>query len=150
MAFGAKLIERCIGIDRVPKHDEIDDEPECAKLILLSFMVALTQFATLTMTPVNSVLYGYDPVGRLTMAVSSSGGARSETSAYNSGTNRLASVVNRRANGTPYRRSNGTHLGTTSACKRGPLPVGGGVCAAIRMRSACRSRLPRDVRAAAS
>jgi RHS repeat-associated protein len=35
----------------------------------------------------------YDPVGRLTMAVSSSGSAGSETYAYNSGTNRLASVT---------------------------------------------------------
>lgn len=45
------------------------------------------------LTPANSVLYGYDPVGRLTMAVSSGGGAGSETYAYNSGTNRLASVT---------------------------------------------------------
>ena len=45
------------------------------------------------LTPANSVLYGYDPVGRLTMAVSSSGSTGSETYAYNSGTNRLASAT---------------------------------------------------------
>jgi RHS repeat-associated protein len=45
------------------------------------------------LTPANSVLYGYDPVGRLTMAVSSSGSAASESYAYNSGTNQLASVT---------------------------------------------------------
>lgn len=39
------------------------------------------------------MLYGYDPVGRLTMAASSTGSASSETFAYNPGTNQLASVT---------------------------------------------------------
>ncbi|MDP2129901.1 MAG: RHS repeat-associated core domain-containing protein [Erythrobacter sp.] len=45
------------------------------------------------LVPPNSVLYGYDLVGRLTMAVSSSASAGSETYAYNPGTNQLASVT---------------------------------------------------------
>ena len=45
------------------------------------------------LTPAVSVLYGYDPVGRLTMAVSSGGSAGSETFAYNPATNQLASVT---------------------------------------------------------
>ncbi len=37
------------------------------------------------------------------------------------------------------RRSNGTHFGGISACKRGPLAARGEACASIKMRSACRA-----------
>lgn len=43
--------------------------------------------------PTGSAIYGYDPVGRLTMAVTASGAALAESYAYTPGTNRLASVT---------------------------------------------------------
>jgi RHS repeat-associated core domain len=45
-------------------------------------------------TPANSVLHGYDSVGRLTQTVADGGTAGTESYAYASGTNRLASVTN--------------------------------------------------------
>lgn len=44
-------------------------------------------------TPANSVLYGYDSVGRLNLTVTDGAGGAAETYAYTSGTNRLASVT---------------------------------------------------------
>lgn len=44
-------------------------------------------------TPANSVLYGYDEVGRLTLAVADSSTAGTQSYAYTSGTNRLASMT---------------------------------------------------------
>ncbi|QFT78732.1 RHS repeat-associated core domain-containing protein [Erythrobacter sp. THAF29] len=41
------------------------------------------------MTPANSVLYGYDEVGRLTLAVSDGASTSAETYTYTAGTNRL-------------------------------------------------------------
>ena len=47
MAFRTELVERGIDVDRAPEHDQIDDQPERAKLILLSIAITLAQFAAL-------------------------------------------------------------------------------------------------------
>jgi RHS repeat-associated protein len=44
-------------------------------------------------TPANSAIYGYDEVGRLTLAVADGGSAGSQSYSYTSGTNRLAWVT---------------------------------------------------------
>ncbi len=44
-------------------------------------------------TPANSVIYGYDAMGRLTMAVSDNSALSSETYSYTPGTNQLASFT---------------------------------------------------------
>src|SRR3984957_13441284 len=48
VTFGAELLHGCVHVDRVPEHDEVDDQPECSKLILLALAVALAKFAALT------------------------------------------------------------------------------------------------------
>ena len=40
-AFGTKLVEYGVHVDRVPQHDEVDDDAERAELIFLAFAVAL-------------------------------------------------------------------------------------------------------------
>ena len=48
VTFGTELVHGCVHVDRVPEHDEVDDQPEYSKLILLSPAVALAKFAALT------------------------------------------------------------------------------------------------------
>src|SRR3546814_15966721 len=47
MTFGAELVERGVDVDRVPEHDQIDDEPKRAELIFLPFAVTLTKLTAL-------------------------------------------------------------------------------------------------------
>ena len=47
--LGPELIERHIHVNGVPEHDEVDDESERTKLVLLSLAIALAQFSTLAM-----------------------------------------------------------------------------------------------------
>ena len=46
-AFSTKALQRRVHVDRVPQDDEIDDEAERAKLVFLTFAIALPQFAAL-------------------------------------------------------------------------------------------------------
>jgi hypothetical protein len=39
--FSSKLLQGCIDIERVPEHDNVDDEPECSELVLLPLPIAL-------------------------------------------------------------------------------------------------------------
>jgi hypothetical protein len=47
--LGPELIERRIHVNGVPEHDEVDDESERTKLVLLSLAIAQAQFSTLAM-----------------------------------------------------------------------------------------------------
>ena len=47
VSLGPELIERRIHVNGVPEHDEVDDESERTKLVLLSLAIALAQFAAL-------------------------------------------------------------------------------------------------------
>jgi hypothetical protein len=47
IASGDELVDRRIHVDRVPEHDEIDNQAECSKIIFLSFAIALAQCAML-------------------------------------------------------------------------------------------------------
>ena len=47
VTFGTELVHGCVHVDRVPEHDEVDDQPERSKLILLALAVALPKFAAL-------------------------------------------------------------------------------------------------------
>ena len=47
VTFGSELVHGCVHVDRVPEHDEVDDQPECSKLIVLALAVALAKFAAL-------------------------------------------------------------------------------------------------------
>jgi hypothetical protein len=49
VSLGPELIERRIHVNGVPEHDEVDDESERTKLVLLSLAIALAQFAALAM-----------------------------------------------------------------------------------------------------
>lgn len=43
------MVDGDVHIDRVPEHDDIDDQAERSELILLAFAIALAQFAALSM-----------------------------------------------------------------------------------------------------
>ena len=43
-----QLVKRCIDVDRIPQHNNVDHQTKSAQLVLLSFPVALTQFTPLT------------------------------------------------------------------------------------------------------
>jgi hypothetical protein len=45
-AFFLQLLQRRLHIDCVPEHDHVDDESQRSQLVLLSFLVALAQFAS--------------------------------------------------------------------------------------------------------
>src|SRR3546814_3404689 len=47
MTVGAELVDRGVDVDRVPEHDQIDDEPKRAELIFLPFAVTLTKLTAL-------------------------------------------------------------------------------------------------------
>ena len=49
IALLAQLIQHRLDIEGVPQHDHIHDQAQGAKLILLSFLVALAQFPPLAM-----------------------------------------------------------------------------------------------------
>jgi hypothetical protein len=39
--FSSKLLQGCIDIERVPKHNNVEDEPKCSELVLLPLPIAL-------------------------------------------------------------------------------------------------------------
>jgi hypothetical protein len=47
VALGAQLAHCRVHVDRIPEHDEIDDQPEGAKLVFLALTIALAKLATL-------------------------------------------------------------------------------------------------------
>jgi hypothetical protein len=49
VTFGTELVHGCVHVGRVSEHDEVDDQPERSKLILLVLAVALAKFAALTL-----------------------------------------------------------------------------------------------------
>ena len=42
------MIQRTVHVLGVPQHDHVDDQPECAELVLLALSVLLAQLALLT------------------------------------------------------------------------------------------------------
>ena len=49
ISFRSKLLQGCIHIDRVPKSDDVDHEPQRSELIFLSLAVMLPQLASFAM-----------------------------------------------------------------------------------------------------
>ena len=49
VAGARQLLESRFHVEGVPQHDGIDDQPQSAELIFLSFTVALAEFAPLAM-----------------------------------------------------------------------------------------------------
>jgi hypothetical protein len=47
--FRAELVQHCVHVDCVPEHNDVHHQAERAKLVLLSFAIALAQLAALTM-----------------------------------------------------------------------------------------------------
>jgi hypothetical protein len=47
--FSQELIQCGVHVDRVPEHDEIDDEAKRTELVLPAFAITLTQLATFAM-----------------------------------------------------------------------------------------------------
>ena len=45
----AQVLQRGVDVDRVPKDDDVQDEPERAELVFLSFAVLLPELPTLAM-----------------------------------------------------------------------------------------------------
>lgn len=43
-SFGTVLVQRCVHVDGVPEHDEVDDKAERAELIFLAITVTLPEF----------------------------------------------------------------------------------------------------------
>lgn len=43
----AQLCQRCIHVERVPQHDDINDKPKRPKLILLPFPIPLAELSAL-------------------------------------------------------------------------------------------------------
>jgi hypothetical protein len=49
VAFGDELVKGGVRVDRVPQHDEIDDQAERSQLVFRTFTIALAQFTGLSM-----------------------------------------------------------------------------------------------------
>ncbi len=48
-SFSLQLLQRCVDVERIPKNDDVDHEPECSELVLLAFPITLPQFSATTM-----------------------------------------------------------------------------------------------------
>jgi hypothetical protein len=56
MSFASKLLKCSVNIERIPKNDHIDNQPQRSELIFLALAVSLPQFTLFTMNTARASL----------------------------------------------------------------------------------------------